>query len=122
MTNTNYFSTDFFNPAVWIFDGLGLWNMSQSSSVSIESEYGAGDRVPSPAGENVRPLTFASRPVLGPTQPQEPSVPSPGVKRGRGVMLTPHPDLVPRSRMSSSYTSCPAKRLHGVSGQFYFLE
>jgi hypothetical protein len=37
-----------------------------------------------------------------------------GAKRGRGVMLTTHPHLVPRSRMSRSYTSSPPKRLHGV--------
>jgi hypothetical protein len=29
---------------------------------------------------------------------------SPGVKHGRGVTLTTHPHLVPRSRMSRSYT------------------
>jgi hypothetical protein len=40
--------------------------------------------------------------------------PSPGVKRGRGVTLTTHPYLVPRSLMSRSYTSSPPKRLHGV--------
>jgi hypothetical protein len=39
---------------------------------------------------------------------------SPGVKRGRGVTLTTHPYLVPRSWMSRSYTSSPLKRLHGV--------
>jgi hypothetical protein len=38
----------------------------------------------------------------------------PGVKRGRGVMLTTHPLLVPRLRKSRSYTSCHPKRLHGV--------
>jgi hypothetical protein len=38
----------------------------------------------------------------------------PGVKDGRGVTLTTHPHLVPRSRMSRSYTSSPPKRLHGV--------
>jgi hypothetical protein len=32
----------------------------------------------------------------------------------RGVMLTTHPYLVPRSWMSRSYTSSPPKRLHGV--------
>jgi hypothetical protein len=32
---------------------------------------------------------------------------SPGVKRGRDVTLTTHPHLVPRSRMSRSYTSSP---------------
>jgi len=58
-----------------------------------------------------------SRPALGPTQPPVqwvPGVLSPGVKRGRGVTLTTHPYLVPRSWMSRSYTSSPPKRLHGV--------
>jgi hypothetical protein len=43
---------------------------------------------------------------------------SPGVKRGWGVMLTTHPHhphLVPRSRMSRSYTSSHPMRLHGAS-------
>jgi hypothetical protein len=31
--------------------------------------------------------------------------PFPGAKRGRGVTLTTHPHLVPKSRMSRSYTS-----------------
>jgi hypothetical protein len=49
---------------------------------------------------NVVPLASVSRPALGPTQPPVQWVPgilSPGVKRGRGVMLTTHPHLVPRS-------------------------
>jgi hypothetical protein len=37
-----------------------------------------------------------------------------GVKRGRGVTLTTHPHLVPRSRMSRSYISSPPKRLRGM--------
>jgi hypothetical protein len=49
-------------------------------------------------------LASASRPALGSAQPPE-GVLSPGVKRGRGVMLTIHPHLVPRLRMSRSYTS-----------------
>jgi hypothetical protein len=56
-------------------------------------------------------------PALGPTQPSVqwvPGVLSPGIKRGRGVMLTTHPHLVPKLRMSRSYTSCHPKRLHGV--------
>jgi hypothetical protein len=36
-----------------------------------------------------------------------PGVLSPGVKRGRGVMLTTHPHLLPRSWMSRSYTPLP---------------
>jgi hypothetical protein len=43
-----------------------------------------------------------------------PSLLFPGVMCGRGVTLTTHPYLVPRSRMSRSYTSCPSKRLHGM--------
>jgi hypothetical protein len=38
-----------------------------------------------------------------------------GVKRGRGVTLTTHPHLVPRSRMNSRYTSFPLCSLHGGS-------
>jgi hypothetical protein len=55
-------------------------------------------------------LSSVSRPALGPTQPPVqwvPGVLSPGVKRGRGVTLTTHPHLVPRSWMSRSYTSSP---------------
>jgi hypothetical protein len=51
-----------------------------------------------------------SRPALGPTQtPVQwvPGVLSPGIKRGRGVTLTTHPHLVPRSWMSRSYTPLP---------------
>jgi hypothetical protein len=49
-----------------------------------------------------------SRPALEPTQPPVqwlPGVLYPGVKRGRGMMLTTHPHLVPWSWMSRSYTS-----------------
>jgi hypothetical protein len=45
-------------------------------------------------------LASVSRPVLGPTQPPVQfilEVLSPGVKRGRCVMLTTHSHLVPRS-------------------------
>jgi hypothetical protein len=65
-----------------------------------------------------------SRPALRPTQPTIQLVPvvlSPGIKRGRSVTLTTHPHLVPRSRMSRSYTSSPLWRLYGVAGQLYLL-
>jgi hypothetical protein len=68
-------------------------------------------------GQRIFPLACVSRPALGPTQPPiqwVPGVLSPGVKRGRGVALTTHPHLVPRLKMSRSYTSSPPKRLHGV--------
>jgi hypothetical protein len=55
-----------------------------------------------------------SRPALGPTQPPVqwvPGVLSPGVKRGRGVMLTTHPHLVsplpPSASMVCSGTALP---------------
>jgi hypothetical protein len=66
-----------------------------SSSVSIVSGYGLDDRVidvRSPAG--AKDFSSVSRPALGPTQSPAQWVTvvlSPGLKRGRGVMLTTHP-------------------------------
>jgi hypothetical protein len=62
-------------------------------------------------GQRIFPLASVSRPALGPTQP-----PVPGVKRGRGVMLTTHPHLVPRVRMSRSYTYAPPSAFVACSG------
>jgi hypothetical protein len=59
-----------------------------------------------------------SRPALRPTQPPIQWVP--GIKRGRGVTLTTHPHIVPRSKMSRSYAS-PPWRLHGHSGTAFSL-
>jgi hypothetical protein len=58
--------------------------------------------------QRIFPLTSASRPSLGPTQPPVQCVP--GVKRGRSVMLTTHYRPVPRLRNSRSCTSSPLKR------------
>jgi hypothetical protein len=70
-----------------------------------------GDRGSIPGrGERSFLLASVSRPVLGPTQPPVqwvPGVLSPGLKLGRGLTLTNHPRLVPRSRMSRSYTFSP---------------
>jgi hypothetical protein len=59
-----------------------------------------------------------SRPALEPTQPPVQGVPgvlSPGLKCGRGVTLTTHLHLVPRSIMSRSYTCLLSpERLCGV--------
>jgi hypothetical protein len=47
---------------------------------------------------------------------------SPGVQRGRGVMLATHPLLVPRLRKSNSYTSChPNAPVWSVTGQLYLF-
>jgi hypothetical protein len=71
-------------------------------------------------------LTSASRPALGPTQPPLQWVPgavSPGVKRGRGVMLSTNPHLFRRQDpvaailLASSTSQAPPWR---IAGQLYF--
>jgi hypothetical protein len=93
------------------------------SSVSIVTGYGLEDRAIevrfSAEAKLFFPLTSVSRPALGPTQPPVqwvPGVNSPGLKRGRGVTLTTHPHLVPRTRMSRSYTSSPPLASVACSG------
>ena len=66
------------------------------SSVGIATDYGLDGPGSNPGGDEIfRP----SRPALGPTQPpcKMDTGPFPGVKCGRGVLLTTHPLLVPRS-------------------------
>jgi hypothetical protein len=46
---------------------------------------------------------------------------SPGVKRGRGVMLITHPHLVPRLSMSRSYASSPPCASMACSGTALLL-
>jgi hypothetical protein len=66
------------------------------------------------------PLASVSRPALVPTQcpvqwvPVGGGVISPGLKRGRGVTLTTHPHLVPRSIMIRIYVFSSPKRLPAV--------
>jgi hypothetical protein len=92
--------------------------MCRGSSVSIVCDYGLDDQGFDPRqGQRTFLLAPASRPALGYTQPPIQWVPgllSLWVKRGRGVMLTTHPHLVPRLSMSRSYTSSPPRCLHGV--------
>jgi hypothetical protein len=68
---------------------------SRGSSISLVSYYGLDDRA-----IDVRSPASVSRPDLRPTQPPVQwvlGVLSPGIKRGRGVTLTTHPHLLPRS-------------------------
>jgi hypothetical protein len=82
----------------------------------VYSGYGLGDRGLIPGrGEIIFPLvSVQTGSGAHPSScPMDTGDPFPGVKRGRSVTLTTHLHLVPRSRMSRSYTS-PPKRLHGV--------
>jgi hypothetical protein len=98
--------------------GYHQYYRSRGSSVSIVSDYRLDDRgsisdrgrvfffyPPSP-GRIWGPSRLLSNGYRGPFPRW--------IKRGRGVMLTTHPHLVPRSRMSRSYTSSHPTRLHGV--------
>jgi hypothetical protein len=83
---------------MFIFYCVVVFTVNRGSSVSIVTGYGLG--FDPRQRQRIFPVTSASRPGLGPTQPPIQWVPralSPGVKRGRGVMLTTHPLLVPRS-------------------------
>jgi hypothetical protein len=69
--------------------------------------------------QRIFPPASVFRSVLGPTQsPVQwvPGVLSPGLKRGRGVTLTTHPHLVPRSRISRSYKPLPPSASMACSG------
>jgi hypothetical protein len=92
-----------------IYIYIYIW--SRGSSVSIVSDYRLNDRaieVRSPADAKDISFNLCVQTGSG-AHPASCTMgtggPFLGVKRGRGVTLTTHPHLVPRSRMSRSYTS-----------------
>jgi hypothetical protein len=111
-----------------IYSGV-IWSsifflLSHSSSGSTVPDYGLDDRGSIP--DRGRAFFFQSlrsdRPAVGPTQPPIQWVLGVlflGVKRGRGMMLTTHPHLVPRLRMSRSYP--PPTNASMVCGETAYL-
>jgi hypothetical protein len=104
---------------------LHLCNLSdgaRGSSVSILSGYGLdnraiGVRSPAEAREFSSSLCVQTGSGAHPAScTMGTGSPFPGAKPGRGVTLTTHPPLVPRSRMSRSYTSSPPSATMGCSG------
>jgi hypothetical protein len=96
---------------------------SQGSSVSIVSDYRLEDRgsIPAEAKDFSSSLCVQTSSEAHPAAyPMGTGGSLAGVQRGRGVMLTTHPSLVPRSRMSGIYTSSPPYRLHGEYGDSFY--
>jgi len=90
------------NTILWIL--LGTLNIcGPVSSVGITTDYVLDGPGSNPGLDEI---FRQSRPALEPTQPPVKWVPglSPGVKCGRGVLLTTHPLLVPRSWKSRAIT------------------
>jgi hypothetical protein len=73
--------------------------------------------------QRIFPLASVFRPAVRPIQPPIQFGPGsfPGVKRGRGVTLTSHSHHLPRSKMSTSYTSSPLKACKACSRQLKFF-
>jgi hypothetical protein len=108
--------------------GIIIIKFTTGSSVSTVSGYRPDIRVIrgsiSGRGKRVFPLASVSRLALGPTHTSVQWVPGvlyPGLKRCRGVTLTIHPHLVPRSRMSRSYIFSSLKHLHGLQWDSFFF-
>jgi len=84
------------------------------SVVGIATAYGlgrSGDRIPVGARFSAPAQTG---PEAHPASCAMGTGSFPGVRCGRGVTLTPHPLLVPRSKIEYSYTSTLPKGLRGL--------
>jgi hypothetical protein len=90
------------------------------SSVGIVSGYGLDDRVievrfPAEVADFSSSLCVQTGSGAHPAScTLDTGGPFSELKHGRGVTLTTHLHLMPRTRMSRSYGSSPPKRLHGV--------
>jgi hypothetical protein len=95
---------------VW-FTSTNLSYLRHYTSLSFLSSNEFSSSLCVQTGSGAHPASYAS----------VPGVLSPGVKRGQGVTLTAYPHLVPRSRMSMTYTSSsPLSPAWHVAGQLYF--
>jgi len=100
-----------------IHSGYIINSGGQVSSVIIVSGYGLGDReieVRPPAEANLCVQTSSG--AHSACCPMGTGGPFPGVKRVRDVTLTTHHHLVPRSRISRSYTSSSPSAFTACSG------
>jgi hypothetical protein len=96
---------------------------SWGSSVSI-SDYRLDHRgsIPAEAKEFSSSLCVQTSSGAHPASlPRGTGGPFPGVKRGWGVKLTIHLHLVPRSRMTRSYSLLPLGAKMAVAGQLHFF-
>ena len=97
----------------WLLCGPG-------SSVGIATDYWLDGPGSNPGGDEIfRP----SRPALvaHPVSRKMGTGSFPGVKCGRGVLLTTHPLLVPRSWKSRVYLYPPSRPRRPVTGSLYLL-
>jgi hypothetical protein len=97
----------------------------QDSSVGIATSYGLDGRGSIPEKSKIFLFSTASKPALGPTQPPIqwlPGVSSPGREIGRGVKLTTHFHLVPRSRMLELYLHSPICLSGILKRQLYLID
>jgi hypothetical protein len=91
-----------------------LLEVGRGSSVGIATAYVLdGPGIESPVGSRFSALVQTS-PEAHPASCTMGTGSFPGVRYSRGVTLTPHPLLVPRSKIESSYTSTVPKGLRGL--------
>jgi hypothetical protein len=123
--NSEESNTNLLSSIISHFNIVFLSTPGPGSSLSILYDYRLDGMVDPWQRQRIFPLVSASRPALGPTQITTQWLPgalSPGIKRGRGVMLTTHPLLVLRLRKSRSYTCChPNAPLWSLKEPLYLL-